>query len=112
MLLLVDMVRSILTRNTRITDQAIWQGALETVLPKIKGILAEEPGFVSVEYAWNTDEPGRFTQVTTWQSDDDCKRYIRGGGAATVATIEEAAIPTAAYPNGRWVRENFASSGA
>jgi hypothetical protein len=24
-----------------------------------------------------------------------------------VATIEDAAVPTAAYPNGNWVRQNF-----
>jgi len=33
-------------------------------------------------------------------------------GAAMVATIEEAAIPTAPYPDGAWVRNTFASTDA
>jgi hypothetical protein len=105
------MVRSILTRKTRLADRAVWEGALETVLPRIQEVLASEPGFVSVEYAWNSDEPGRFAQITTWRSEDDCRRYVRQGGAAMVATIEESAVPTAPYPDGRWVRENFSASG-
>ena len=30
-----------------------------------------------------------------------------GGTAATVATIEESAVPTAPYPDGSWVRQTF-----
>jgi hypothetical protein len=106
------MVRSILTRKTRLGDRAVWEGALETVLPRINEVLAAEQGFVSVEYAWNDDEPGRFAQITTWESEGDCRRYVREGGAAMVATIEEAAVPTAPYPDGRWVRETFSAAGA
>ena len=101
------MVVSILTRKTRITDRSQWQSALEAVLPKLKAVLAGEAGFVSVEYLWSTDDPGAFAQITTWQSPDDCQSYVRGGGAATVATLEDAAIPTAAYPDGAWVRRSF-----
>jgi len=101
------MIVSILTRKTRITDRGQWRAALEGVLPKLTSLLEAEPGFVSVEYLWSTDEPGRFAQVTTWQSADDCQRYVRGGGAATVATFEDAAIPTAPHPDGAWVRRTF-----
>ena len=101
------MVVSILTRKTRITDRSQWQSALEAVLPKLKAVLDGETGFVSVEYLWSTDEPGAFAQITTWKSQDDCLRYVRGGGAATVATLEDVAIPTAAFPDGAWVRRNF-----
>lgn len=101
------MIKSILIRKTRLADRPVWEGALETVLPKIREVLAAESGFVSIEYAWNVDEPGRFAQTTTWNTTDDCKRYVRGGGAATVATIEEAAVPTAPYPDGSWVRQTF-----
>ena len=101
------MVVSILTRKTRITDRSQWRSALEAVLPKLKAVLDGEAGFVSVEYLWSTDEPGAFAQITTWQSLDDCLSYVRGGGAATVATLEDAAIPTAAYPDGAWVHRNF-----
>ena len=54
---------------------------------------------------------GRIAQVTVWQSEADCRRYIREGAAATVATIEDAAVPTAPYPNGNWVRHNFVAAG-
>ena len=101
------MVLSILTRKTRITDRSQWQSAIEAVLPKLKAVLDAEAGFVSVEYLWSTEEPGAFAQITTWQSLDDCQNYVRGGGAATVATLEDAAIPTAAFPDGVWVRRNF-----
>ena len=101
------MVLSILTRKTRIADRSQWQSALEAVLPKLEAVLAGEAGFVSVEYLWSTDEDGAFAQITTWQSSDDCLSYVRGGGAATVATLEDAAIPTAAYPDGAWVRRSF-----
>ena len=101
------MVVSILTRKTRLTDRSQWRSALEVVLPKLKAVLDGEDGFVSVEYLWSTDDPGAFAQITTWESPGDCLNYVRGGGAATVATLEDAAIPTAPYPDGAWIRRNF-----
>jgi hypothetical protein len=101
------MILSILTRKTRITDRSQWQSALEAVLPRLTAVLESEAGFVSVEYLWSTDDTGAFAQITTWNSPDDCHSYVRGGGAATVATLEDAAIPTAAYPDGAWVRRSF-----
>lgn len=103
------MIVSILTRQTRLTERAVWDAALGTVLPKILKVLGEQPGFVSVQYLWGADEPGRIAQVTTWASEDDCRNYVRGGAAATVATIEDAAVPTAAYPKGSWTRETFSA---
>jgi heme-degrading monooxygenase HmoA len=104
------MVISILMRQTRITDRAVWEASLNTTLPKIREILQSHAGFVSVQYLWGADEPGKIAQITTWNSEDDCRKYIREGGAATIATIEDAALPTAAYPNGSWVRHNFWSA--
>jgi len=101
------MVVSILRRKSRLTDRARWQSQLNVVLPKITGILEKSAGFVSVRYAWDVNEEGAFAQITTWQSEDDCKRYVREGGAATIATLEEAAIPTAPHPEGRWVRQTY-----
>lgn len=101
------MIVSILTRNTRLPTREAWQEALAGVLPKINGVFAEQPGFISVQYMWGLDGDGRIAQVTSWQSREDCLRYIREGGAAMVATIEEAAAPTAAHPRGNWVRETF-----
>jgi hypothetical protein len=103
------MITSIVTRHTRITERAVWEAALGTVLPKIREVLEAAPGFVSVEYLWGTDERGYVAQITTWQGEDDCRRYVREGAAAMVATIEDAAAPTAAYPNGSWVRQTFSA---
>lgn len=101
------MVVSILTRRTRIRSRAEWEAALGTVLPRIRQLLAAEPGFLSVQYGWSAEDDGEFAQVTTWDSPDACRAYVRGGGAAMVATVEEAAVPTAAHPHGAWVRKTF-----
>jgi heme-degrading monooxygenase HmoA len=101
------MVISILVRHTRITDRAVWEASLSTVLPRLREIMQSQPGFVSVQYLWGADDPGRIAQITTWETEDDCRKYIREGAAATVATLEDAAVPTAAYPKGNWVRDNF-----
>ena len=101
------MVVSILRRKSRLTDRARWESQLAGVLPKISGILEKSPGFVSVQYAWDVHEAGAFAQITTWRTEDDCKRYVREGAAATIATIEEAALPTAPHPDGRWVRQTY-----
>ena len=90
-------------------ERAAWEAALGTVLSKIHKVLEAAPGFVSVRYLWGTDEPGHIAQITVWQSEDDCRRYVREGDAAMVATIEDAAVPTAAYPNGSWVRQTFSA---
>lgn len=101
------MIISVLTRRTRLTDRGKWQAALETVLPSIRQLLQSQPGFVSVQYLWNVDEDGEFAQITTWEALEDCRRYVRGGAAAAVATLEDPAVPTAAHPHGAWVRKNY-----
>jgi len=101
------MVVSILRRKSRLTDRARWQSQIAGVLPKITAILDTSPGFVSVQYAWDVNGGGEFAQITTWQSEDDCKRYVREGAAAMIATLEEAAIPTALHPDGKWVRQTY-----
>ncbi|MDO8614747.1 MAG: hypothetical protein Q7T33_03295 [Dehalococcoidia bacterium] len=105
------MVISILVRKTRVKDRAGWESALQAVLPKVRQVVEAEPGFVSLQYLWSPDEEGAMAQITTWQSLDDCRRYVRGGAAATAATIEDAAIPTAPHPDGAWVRKNFEVAG-
>ena len=39
--------------ETRIAERPLWEGALETVLPRIREVLARQTGFVSVDYEWN-----------------------------------------------------------
>ena len=98
---------SILRRKSRVSDRSRWESQLAVVLPKITTILEAAPGFVSAQYAWDVDSEGAFAQITTWQSEDECRRYVREGAAASIATIEEAAIPTALHPNGSWVRTTY-----
>src|SRR5947208_17026783 len=95
------MVVSILRRKSRLTDRARWQSQLNVVLAKITGILEKSAGFVSVRYAWDVNEDGAFAQITTWQSEDDWKRYVREGDAPTIATRERAAMPTARHPEAK-----------
>jgi hypothetical protein len=101
------MVVSILRRRSRVTDRARWEGQLAGILPQITAVLQKTPGFVSVQYAWDVNDEGAFAQITTWQSDEDCRRYVREGAAATIGTLEEAAIPTALHPDGKWLRQTY-----
>ncbi len=101
------MVVSILTRKTRLRERSQWETALKKVLPRITELLQAESGFVWVQYAWGAENDGEFAQTTAWETLGDCLRYIREGTAATVATVEDAAIPTAAHPDGAWVRRTF-----
>jgi hypothetical protein len=103
------MIVSILTRNTRIKEREVWEAALTTVMPRIREVLEGEPGYASVEYFWGLGDAGCIAQMTKWENEESCQNYIRNGAAATVATIEEAVVPTAPYPNGAWVRTNFAA---
>jgi heme-degrading monooxygenase HmoA len=101
------MVVSILRRKSRIADRSRWEAQIAGVLPKISAVLEKLPGFVSVQYAWDVNDEGAFAQITTWRSDEDCRRYVREGAAATIGTLEEAAIPTALHPDGRWLRQTY-----
>ena len=47
-------------------------------------------------------------ETTTWASEDDCCAYLRGGAAAMAATWLDAFFPTAAFPDGNWVRATAA----
>ncbi len=101
------MILSILTRKTRLEDRGQWESRLQSVLPKIREVLAAQDGFVSLQYLWGADEAGQTAQVTSWKGLEHCRRYIREGAAATIATIEDAALPTAAHPEGAWVRTTY-----
>jgi heme-degrading monooxygenase HmoA len=96
------MVISKLSRKTAITDPAEWDKRAERYLQRVQPILERQPGFDGVELV--RSDSG-LIETTRWQSMDDCRRYVREGAAATVATMADAALPTAPYPNGTWVRE-------
>ncbi len=97
------MIVSELNRKTAITDPDEWDQRAGRLLERLRPFLERQPGFLGVELS--RDEDGRMTEATRWQSLEDCQHYIRGGGAATAATISDALLPTAPYPNGNWLRE-------
>ncbi len=101
------MFISIVTRRTSVRDRAQWQSRLEGALPVITEVLKAEPGFVGIRYLWGAEDDGLMGQITRWETLDDCLRYVREGGAATVAMHEDRALPTASYPDGSWVRRTF-----
>ena len=101
------MVISIVTRKTSVTDRAQWQSRLEGALPRILEVLKGESGFLAVRYLWGVEGDGTMGQITRWETLEDCLRYVREGGAATVAMHEDRAIPTASFPDGAWVRRTF-----
>jgi hypothetical protein len=101
------MVKSILTRKTSVKERAQWQSRLDGVMPKLRAVMEAEQGFVSVEYVWGAQDDGEFAQITEWKTQEDCRRYVREGGAATVGALEDRAIPTASHPDGAWLRKTY-----
>jgi heme-degrading monooxygenase HmoA len=99
------MIRSTLTRKTIVTDAAEFEKRQAALDRRLLTLLQKQPGFVSYEMR-RDGEGGGMVQVTSWQSEDDCRAYLRKGGAAMAATILDAFFPTAPYPDGNWVREN------
>ena len=97
------MVVSVLTRKTAIADADEWDRRAARLVERVRPFLERQPGFVSIEI--RRSEGGALTEETRWQTLADCQRYVREGGAATVATIADGLLPTAPYPNGAWLRE-------
>jgi heme-degrading monooxygenase HmoA len=105
------VIVSIVTRKTSVSDGEQWRSRLEAVLPALRAVLEAEDGFLGVEYLWGAENDGLMAQVTRWETLADCRRYVRGGGAATVALQEDRALPTAPHPDGAWVRRTFEVAG-
>ena len=101
------MTISILTRKTRLKDRAAWETALNGVLPRIRELLDKQPGFESLQYLWSAENNGEFAQITAWKNLEECQQYVRAGAAAAIATIEDAAVPTAGHPDGAWLRRTY-----
>lgn len=98
------MITSTLTRTMTVTDAAEFEKRKAALLEKLLPYLWKQPGFVSHELHREGDR-GVMVEVTQWQTDDDCRAYLRGGAAAMAATWLDASFPTAPYPDGNWVRE-------
>jgi hypothetical protein len=99
------MVVSTLTRTTTVRDAEDFAKRQQALEARIGPLMQKQHGFVSREMRRDGDGGG-MVEVTTWQTEDDCRNYLRNGGAAMAATILDAFGPTAPYPNGNWVREN------
>lgn len=99
------MIVSVLRRKTAITDAEEWDRRAARLLERLRPLLGRQPGFLGIEL--ERGEGGALTEVTRWRSLADCQRYVREGAAASVATIADALLPTAPYPNGTWLRETY-----
>ena len=97
------MIVSRLTRKTAIADAGEWDKRAARLLERVRPFLERQPGFAGIEL--RRAPAGELVEETHWQSMDDCRRYVREGAAATVATMADALLPTAPYPNGAWLRE-------
>jgi len=100
------MTRSTLRRKTTVTDSQDFERRKAALEQQLLPHLRRQPGFVSWEMTPG-DRPGEMVEVTVWQTPDDCRRYLREGGAAMSSTILDAVFPTAPYPDGTWVRETI-----
>lgn len=98
------MIVSTLRRKTIVTDAGEFAKRQDALAARLTPLLERQPGFAGYEMHRDGDD-GRMTQVTRWATADDCRAYLRNGGAAMAATILDAFFPTAPFPDGNWVRE-------
>lgn len=98
------MVISTLRRTTTITKADEWASRTAAMMPRLRSLLERQPGFVSHDLRREGDAGG-MVEETAWRTPEDCRAYLRQGGAAMAATILDAFFPTAPYPHGNWVRE-------
>ena len=101
------MIVSVLTRKTRIADPEEREKRAIRLLERLHPLLERQPGFAGIEL---TRDDETLSETTRWQTEEDCRRYIREGAAATAGTISDALLPTAPYPNGTWQRETHEAS--
>jgi heme-degrading monooxygenase HmoA len=97
------MIVSKLTRKTAIAEASEWDKRAARLLERVRPFLERQPGFAGIDV--RRGEGSALVEETRWRSMDDCRRYVREGAAATVATMADAILPTAPYPNGAWLRE-------
>jgi hypothetical protein len=87
-----------------------WESRAETVRERLIPVLRKQPGFLGWDL-FRTPDGSAMTEVTRWDSLEHCRRYVRDGGAALAATIMDAIIPTAPYPDGTWNRATYETVG-
>lgn len=99
------MIISTLRRTTTVTQPDEWEKRTTALAARVRPYLERQPGFVSHELRREGDA-GKMTEVTEWRTTDELRAYLRNGAAAMAATMLDAALPTAPFPDGNWVREN------
>jgi antibiotic biosynthesis monooxygenase len=97
------MIRSTLKRMTTVTAAEEFEKRKAGLLARLSPHVSKQAGFVSHELV-RDGEQGGMIEITVWQSEDNCRAYLRNGAAAMSSTWLDAFFPTAAYPNGNWVR--------
>ena len=97
------MLVSVLRRKTAIQDPEEWGKRAARLLERLRPFRERPPGFAGIEL--RAGDGGALVEETRWQSPDDCRRYVREGAAAMAATMSDALLPTAPYPNGVWLRD-------
>jgi len=98
------MVISTLRRMTTVRDAEDFAKREQALEGRIAPLMQRQAGFVSREMRRDGDGGG-MVEVTAWQTPEDCRNYLRNGGAAMAATLLDAFFPTAPYPDGNWLRE-------
>lgn len=93
-----------LRRQTTVGKAEEFEQRKAALLERLTPYLQRQPGFVSHELSREGDG-GAIVEVTRWATEEDGRRYLRGGAAAMAATWLDGYLPTAPYPNGTWVRE-------
>lgn len=102
------MVRAILRRTTTVVDAEEFEKRKAGLTARLLPYLQKQAGFVSHDLVRDGDRGGMI-ETTTWQSEDDCRAFLRGGAAAMAATWLDGFFPTAPYPDGNWVRTTEAA---
>jgi len=97
------MIRSTLRRKTTVTDATEFEKRQAALMSRLLPLLDRQPGFVAHEMS-RDGAAGGMVEVTSWETEDALRSYLREGGAAMAATILDAFFPTAAYPGGTWLR--------
>ncbi|MGH7634069.1 MAG: hypothetical protein ACRENC_10100 [Gemmatimonadaceae bacterium] len=103
------MMVSILRRRTTVKPEE-WDARTAALLPRLRPLLELQPGFVSHDLRRDGDG-GAMVEETAWHTPDDCRGYLRNGGAAMASTMLDAFFPTAPFPNGNWVRSTEERAG-
>jgi heme-degrading monooxygenase HmoA len=100
------MIVAKLTRTSAIRQPEEFDKRAAALDARLLPYLREQPGFVSHELRREGDG-GSMVELTSWGTAADCSAFLRGGAAAMAATWLDAYLPTAAFPDGNWIRETY-----